>query len=111
MKEIAQALGEYQTLLDNLKWLQENGQLPADADIGELAFKGAIYFCPPHVVEAFVAVMDIAKAERERLAMQPKRVRASSSGQAMAEEEARQQREKEIKERARLLSCEFAVVD
>lgn len=111
MKEIIQAFSDYQALLDNLKWLQENGQLPPDADIGDLAFKGAIYYSEPHVIEAFVAAMEIAKAEREKQAMQSKRVRPSSSEKAIAEDEARQQRKQELNERAKQLSRELAMLD
>jgi len=109
VEDIVKALAEYQSLLTNLTWLKENGQLPDDADIGAMAFQGAIYFTPPHVVEAFVAAMEIAKTERERQAAQPKRVRASSGEKAVAEHEAQEQREKDMKARAKLLSSELAL--
>lgn len=110
MEEIAQAFSEYAALLANLKWLKENGQLAADADVGVLAYHGAIYYKSPHVNEAFVAAMEIAKAERERQAALPKRVRASSSEKSVAVNDARRQRELDINERAKQLSSELALI-
>lgn len=110
MEEIAQALSEYQSLLTNLKWLQENGQLAADADVGLLAFQGAIYYKPPHVAEAFVAAMEIVKAERERQASLPKRPRTKFSENAAAAHDAQRLREQEIIGRAKLLSSELALI-
>ncbi len=108
MEEIAQAFGEYQAALSNFKWLKDNGQLAADADIGLLAYQSAIFYKSPYVVEAFVAVMEIEKAERERQAALPKRQRATSSDKAIAEHDARRLREQDFNARAKRLSANFA---
>lgn len=110
MEEIAQALNEYQAALNNFKWLKDNGQLAADADIGLLAYHSAIYYKQPYVVEAFVSVMEIAKAERERQAALPKRQRATANERAVAEHDARRSREDEMNRRAKLLSSELAEI-
>lgn len=111
MEEIAKALAEYQALVSSLQWLQQNNQLADGADIGELAFSGAIAYKTPAVIEAFVAVMEIAKKERERIAAQPKRMRSTASSKALAQYEARERQEREIYDRAKALSIDYAAME
>lgn len=108
MNEVAKAFSSYAALLENLTWLQENAQLSPDADVGLLAFQGSIAYAPAAVVEAFVSTMEIVKAERERQANTPKRQRAITGKKALDAHEALQQREREIYDKARLLSVEMA---
>ena len=100
MEDIAKVFTEYATLLNHLKWLQENGNLPADTDIGRMAFQGSVGYAEPTVVATFVATMELIKARREELANQPKRPRAKTSQRLEAE--------RAIYEKAKILSTELA---
>lgn len=108
MEEIANAFASYAALLENLNWLKENGQLSPDADVGLLAFQGAIAYTSPVVIEAFAASMEIAKAASDRQANAPKRQRPVTGKKAMETHEALLQREREIYDKARQLSVELA---
>lgn len=108
MNEIAKAFSSYAALLENLSWLKENSQLPPDADVGLLAFQGAIAYTSPVVIEAFAASMELAKAELDRQANAPKRQRPVVGEKAIKAHEARLQREREIYDRARQISIELA---
>lgn len=107
MDEIAKAFMAYTSLLDHLKWLRDNGDLPADTNVGQLAFQGSIAYSSPTVIAAFVASMELEKARLEELTKQPKRPRALTSQKAIAEYEANQAAERALFDKARALACEL----
>lgn len=98
MNEIAAAFSQYDALLNNLEWLQENNQLPPETDIGLLAFQGAIAHSSTVVIEAFVAAMEIVKADSERKASEPRRLsKQAKEEQSEIEELARRELFKKAK--------------
>lgn len=108
MEEIAKAFGEYVSMLENLRWANENNLLPAGQDIGELAYSGTIAYKPAYVIAAFVAAMEIAKAERVRVTALPKRQRAVSSPDAIKAYDDARLAESEMRRRAKELSIELS---
>lgn len=108
MDEISKALTEYASALEHFQWAEQNNLLAAGQTAGELAFYSAINLKPPFVVSAFVATMEIAKQERERVSGLPKRQRTTSSAAALQRFEDKTRRENEALAAGLALSIELS---